>query len=113
MDISIHGPACFIEINIVGIYRLFEVTHEYWKGLPQRQQLKFRFLHVSTDEVYDALAPEAPEFDEQNQYKTNSPYSASKAASDHLVRAWNKTYGLPVLTTNCSNNYGPFNSLKN
>lgn len=108
VDRSIHGPSDFIETNIVGMYRLLEVSRDYWSSLPEQQQLKFRFLHVSTDEVYGTLVPEAPEFDEQNQYKPNSPYSASKAASDHLVRAWNKTYGLPALTTNCSNNYGPF-----
>ena len=107
VDRSIHGPGDFIETNIVGTFRLLESVRGYWQALSAEDQAKFRFLHVSTDEVYGSLSPQDPAFTEQHQYEPNSPYSASKAASDHLVRAWHHTYGLPVLTTNCSNNYGP------
>ncbi len=108
VDRSIHGPEDFIQTNVVGTFRLLEAVREYWQSLPGDERAAFRFLHVSTDEVYGTLAPEAPAFGETHSYEPNSPYSASKAASDHLVRAWHHTYGLPVLTTNCSNNYGPF-----
>ena len=107
VDRSIHGPGEFIETNIVGTFRLLESVRGYWQSLAANAQSQFRFLHVSTDEVYGSLAPQDPAFTEQHAYEPNSPYSASKAASDHLVRAWHHTYGLPVLTTNCSNNYGP------
>ena len=107
VDRSIHGPGEFIETNIVGTFRLLESVRGYWHGLSEEAQSQFRFLHVSTDEVYGSLAPQDPAFTERHQYEPNSPYSASKAASDHLVRAWHHTYGLPVVTTNCSNNYGP------
>jgi len=107
VDRSIHGPGEFIETNIVGTFRLLESVRGYWHGLSEEAQSQFRFLHVSTDEVYGSLAPQDPAFTEHHQYEPNSPYSASKAASDHLVRAWHHTYGLPVVTTNCSNNYGP------
>lgn len=108
VDRSIHGPEDFIQTNIVGTFRLLEAARHYWGGLPQDEKAAFRFLHVSTDEVYGSLgASEAP-FTETHRYQPNSPYSASKAASDHLVRAYHHTYGLPVLTTNCSNNYGPY-----
>ncbi|MEK9951495.1 MAG: dTDP-glucose 4,6-dehydratase [Curvibacter sp.] len=108
VDRSIHGPEDFIQTNIVGTFRLLEAVRAYWGGLAEVDKAAFRFLHVSTDEVYGSLAPQAPAFTEQHRYEPNSPYSASKAASDHLVRAYHHTYGLPVLTTNCSNNYGPF-----
>jgi dTDP-glucose 4,6-dehydratase len=128
VDRSIHGPGDFIETNIVGTFRLLESVRGYWRGLPSGAahtdevegrsenrpqgwaptQSGFRFLHVSTDEVYGSLAKDDPAFAETHRYEPNSPYSASKAASDHLVRAWHHTYGLPVLTTNCSNNYGPY-----
>jgi dTDP-glucose 4,6-dehydratase len=108
VDRSIHGPGDFIETNIVGTYNLLESVRGYWNGSPEGEKAAFRFLHVSTDEVYGSLAKDDPAFAETNRYEPNSPYSASKAASDHLVRAWHHTYGLPVLTTNCSNNYGPF-----
>jgi len=130
VDRSIHGPGEFIQTNIVGTYNLLESVRGYWNGLPKGEmaprvkpeddgklkpeddkyltQSAFRFLHVSTDEVYGSLSPTDPAFAETNRYEPNSPYSASKAASDHLVRAWHHTYGLPVLTTNCSNNYGPY-----
>jgi dTDP-glucose 4,6-dehydratase len=108
VDRSIHGPSDFIQTNIVGTFHLLETVREYWSGLPAPEQAAFRFLHVSTDEVYGSLGSADPAFRETNRYEPNSPYSASKAASDHLVRAWHHTYGLPVLTTNCSNNYGPF-----
>ncbi len=132
VDRSIHGPGEFIETNIVGTFRLLEAVRGYWSSLadvgatpPSRSnpgqgpevhrggvaaptKAGFRFLHVSTDEVYGSLAKDDPAFAETNRYEPNSPYSASKAASDHLVRAWHHTYGLPVLTTNCSNNYGPY-----
>ena len=107
VDRSIHGPADFIQTNIVGTFNLLECVREYWGALPEAERAAFRFLHVSTDEVYGSLGPGDPAFAETNRYEPNSPYSASKAASDHLVRAWHHTYGLPVLTTNCSNNYGP------
>lgn len=108
VDRSIHGPEDFIETNVVGTFRLLEAVRTYWKGLDADAQQSFRFLHVSTDEVYGSLAKDDPAFTETHQYEPNSPYSASKAASDHLVRAYHHTYGLPVLTTNCSNNYGPY-----
>ena len=108
VDRSIHGPMDFIQTNVVGTFQLLESVRAYWAGLDDQSRQAFRFLHVSTDEVYGSLAPEAPAFSETHPYEPNSPYSASKAASDHLVRAWHHTYGLPVLTTNCSNNYGPY-----
>jgi len=108
VDRSIHGPADFIQTNIVGTFNLLESVREYWSALAVDQKTVFRFLHVSTDEVYGSLEKTDPAFSETNRYEPNSPYSASKAASDHLVRAWHHTYGLPVLTTNCSNNYGPY-----
>jgi dTDP-glucose 4,6-dehydratase len=108
VDRSIHGPMDFIQTNVVGTFHLLESVRAYWAALAAEQQTAFRFLHVSTDEVYGSLAPDAPAFAETHAYEPNSPYSASKAASDHLVRAWHHTYGLPVLTTNCSNNYGPY-----
>ena len=108
VDRSIHGPDDFMETNILGTYRLLEEARSFFKTLSEEGQKKFRFLHVSTDEVYGTLSSTDPAFKETKQYEPNSPYSASKAASDHLVRAWNHTYGLPVLTTNCSNNYGPY-----
>ena len=108
VDRSIHGPDAFIQTNLVGTFRLLEATRAYWTGLQGAEREAFRFLHVSTDEVYGSLAPGAPAFTETHRYEPNSPYSASKAGSDHLVRAYHHTYGLPVLTTNCSNNYGPY-----
>jgi dTDP-glucose 4,6-dehydratase len=108
VDRSIDGPEDFIQTNIVGTFRLLEAVRSHWNRLPADRQSAFRFLHVSTDEVYGSLDAEAPAFSETHRYEPNSPYSASKAASDHLVRAYHHTYGLPVLTTNCSNNYGPF-----
>jgi len=108
VDRSIHGPGDFIETNIVGTYHLLESVRSYWNDLDENQKKDFRFLHVSTDEVYGSLSKVDPAFSETDCYEPNSPYSASKAASDHLVRAWHHTYGLPVLTTNCSNNYGPY-----
>ena len=108
VDRSIHGPGEFIETNIVGTFRLLESVRGYWSGLAEDAKASFRFLHVSTDEVYGSLAKDEPAFAETHRYEPNSTYSASKAASDHLVRAWHHTYGLPVLTTNCSNNYGPY-----
>jgi dTDP-glucose 4,6-dehydratase len=107
VDRSIHGPEDFIQTNVVGTFRLLEAVRHYWSALPATQKEAFRFLHVSTDEVYGTLTPDEPAFAETHRVEPNSPYSASKAASDHLVRAWHHTYGLPVLTTNCSNNYGP------
>lgn len=107
VDRSIHGPEDFIQTNVVGTFRLLEAVRAYWNGLEGEAKTCFRFLHVSTDEVYGTLSLTDPAFTEENNYEPNSPYSASKAASDHLVRAWHHTYGLPVLTTNCSNNYGP------
>ena len=108
VDRSIHGPEDFIQTNIVGTFRLLEAVRAYWSGLDTEIKQSFRFLHVSTDEVYGSLAKGEPAFSETRRYEPNSPYSASKAASDHLVRAYHHTYGLPVLTTNCSNNYGPY-----
>jgi dTDP-glucose 4,6-dehydratase len=108
VDRSIHGPEDFIQTNIVGTFRLLEAVRAFHKGLDAKAQAAFRFLHVSTDEVYGSLKQGDPAFTEKNIYEPNSPYSASKAASDHLVRAYHHTYGLPVLTTNCSNNYGPY-----
>ncbi len=108
VDRSIHGPSDFIQINIVGTFNLLEAVRAYWSELSDSEKASFRFLHVSTDEVYGSLSPTDAAFSETNAYKPNSPYSASKAASDHLVRAWHHTYGLPVLTTNSSNNYGPY-----
>ncbi len=108
VDRSIHGPEDFIQTNIVGTFRLLEAVRAYWGGLDAAGKTAFRFLHVSTDEVYGSLTPAEPAFTELHRYEPNSPYSASKAASDHLVRAYHHTYGLPVLTTNCSNNYGPY-----
>ncbi len=108
VDRSIHGPMDFIQTNVVGTFQLLESVRAYWAGLDDHAKPSFRFLHVSTDEVYGSLAADAPAFSETHPYEPNSPYSASKAASDHLVRAWHHTYGLPVLTTNCSNNYGPY-----
>jgi len=108
VDRSIHGPADFIQTNILGSFNLLECTRTHWNSLPPEEQQQFRFLHVSTDEVYGSLGASAAAFKETTAYEPNSPYSASKAASDHLVRAWFHTYGLPVLTTNCSNNYGPY-----
>jgi dTDP-glucose 4,6-dehydratase len=108
VDRSIHGPEDFIQTNVVGTFHLLQAARFYWEGLPAPEQSQFRFLHVSTDEVYGSLGPGDPAFSETTPYAPNSPYSASKAASDHLVRAYHHTYGLPALTTNCSNNYGPF-----
>ena len=108
VDRSIHGADEFIQTNVVGTFRLLESVRTYWEGLLPANKESFRFLHVSTDEVYGSLVPGAAPFTETHPYEPNSPYSASKAASDHLVRAWHHTYGLPTLTTNCSNNYGPF-----
>jgi dTDP-glucose 4,6-dehydratase len=108
VDRSIQSPADFIETNIVGTYHLLETVRVYWGNLNASQKQSFRFLHVSTDEVYGSLKKSDDAFTEENRYEPNSPYSASKAASDHLVRAWHHTYGLPVVTTNCSNNYGPY-----
>jgi dTDP-glucose 4,6-dehydratase len=108
VDRSILGPAAFIETNINGTFTLLESALKYWRSLPQTSQSGFRFLHVSTDEVYGSLRADEPAFHEETPYRPNSPYSASKAASDHLVRAYFHTYGLPVVTTNCSNNYGPY-----
>jgi dTDP-glucose 4,6-dehydratase len=108
VDRSIHGPGDFIQTNIVGTFHLLESVRAYWGTLAAGDQAAFRFLHVSTDEVYGSLGPGDATFTENHRYEPNSPYSASKAASDHLVRAYHHTYGLPVLTTNCSNNYGPF-----
>ncbi len=108
VDRSIFGPGEFVKTNINGTFSLLEAARAYWCGLPQEEQATFRFLHVSTDEVYGSLGPGDPPFSEITAYAPNSPYSASKAASDHLVRSYHHTYGLPTLTTNCSNNYGPY-----
>jgi dTDP-glucose 4,6-dehydratase len=108
VDRSIHGPEDFIQTNIVGTFRVLEAVRAYWANLSTDKKAAFRFLHVSTDEVYGSLGAQDAAFTEEHRYAPNSPYSASKAASDHLVRAYHHTYGLPVLTTNCSNNYGPF-----
>jgi dTDP-glucose 4,6-dehydratase len=107
VDRSIHGPAAFIETNVVGTFNLLDATRAWWAALPQDERAAFRFLHVSTDEVYGSLGAHDPGFAETTAYAPNSPYSASKASSDHLIRAYHHTYGLPTLTTNCSNNYGP------
>ena len=108
VDRSIHGPGEFMRTNVHGTFTLLEAARTYWTGLEGEAKSAFRFHHVSTDEVYGSLKPEDPQFAETNAYAPNSPYSASKAASDHLVRAWHHTYGLPVTTSNCSNNYGPY-----
>ncbi|WP_211472303.1 dTDP-glucose 4,6-dehydratase [Collimonas humicola] len=108
VDRSIHGPAAFVETNVNGTFGLLEATRAYWATLPEVEKATFRFLHVSTDEVYGTLGPNDAPFTETTQYAPNSPYSASKAASDHLVRSYHHTYGLPTLTTNCSNNYGSY-----
>jgi dTDP-glucose 4,6-dehydratase len=108
VDRSIHGPGAFVKTNVEGTFVLLEAARDYWQGLGDTEKSSFRFHHVSTDEVYGSLKPTDPAFAETNPYEPNSPYSASKAASDHLVRAWHHTYGLPVVTTNCSNNYGPY-----
>lgn len=108
VDRSIHGPGEFIQTNMVGTFSLLEEVRTYWSALPSDERAAFRFLHVSTDEVYGSLSDTDPAFSETTAYAPNSPYSASKAGSDHLVRAYHHTYGLPTLTTNCSNNYGPF-----
>ena len=108
VDRSIHGPEDFIQTNVVGTFHLLEEVRGYWAALPPERKAEFRFLHVSTDEVYGSLSATDLAFSESTPYAPNSPYSASKAASDHLVRAYHHTYGLPVLTTNCSNNYGPY-----
>ncbi len=108
VDRSIHGPADFVQTNVVGTFRLLEAARHYWGSLAGAAKEAFRLVHVSTDEVYGSLGPADPAFSETTRYEPNSPYSATKAAADHLVRAWHHTYGLPVLTTNCSNNYGPF-----
>jgi dTDP-glucose 4,6-dehydratase len=108
VDRSIDGPAAFIQTNIVGTYTLLEACRQYWLGLCEEARSRFRFHHISTDEVYGDLEGTTELFTEQTPYSPSSPYSASKASSDHLVRAWQRTYGLPVLITNCSNNYGPY-----
>ncbi|RLA23469.1 MAG: dTDP-glucose 4,6-dehydratase [Gammaproteobacteria bacterium] len=108
VDRSIHGPEAFVQTNVVGTFHLLEAIRAYWSKLDGDNKVNFRLLHVSTDEVYGSLARDDPAFSESHQYEPNSPYSASKAASDHLVRSYHHTYGLPVLTTNCSNNYGPY-----
>ena len=108
VDRSIHGPEDFIQTNVIGTFRLLDAARGYWQALPAAEKTAFRFVHVSTDEVYGSLGESDPAFSETTAYAPNSPYSASKASSDHLVRAWHHTYGLPALTTNCSNNYGPF-----
>lgn len=108
VDRSIHGPGEFIDTNIVGTFRLLECAREYWEQLKDEEGREFRFLQISTDEVYGSLQPSQGAFREENAFVPNSPYAASKAAADHLVRTWHRTYGLPVLTTNCSNNYGPY-----
>lgn len=108
VDRSILNPEEFIETNIVGLYRLLDATRTYWEALPKKDKNLFRFLQVSTDEVYGSLSVDEPAFSESSSFEPNSPYSASKASGDHLVRAYHHTYGLPTLTTNCSNNYGPY-----
>jgi dTDP-glucose 4,6-dehydratase len=108
VDRSIHAPGTFVETNVVGTFHLLEAVRGFWSALQGEEREAFRFLHVSTDEVYGSLTAKDPAFSEENRYEPNSPYSASKAASDHLVRAYHHTYGLPVVTTNCSNNYGPY-----
>jgi dTDP-glucose 4,6-dehydratase len=113
VDRSIHGPADFVATNVVGTFRLLETTRTFYESLDSAEKAAFRFLHVSTDEVFGSLGKDDPAFTEMNRYQPNSPYSATKAASDHLVRARGHTYELPVLITNCSNNYGPINFRKN
>lgn len=108
VDRSIDGPAVFVDTNVVGTYRLLEISLRYWRGLSGEKAARFRFHHVSTDEVFGSLGPDDPAFHETTPYQPNSPYSATKAASDHLARAWLHTFGLPVTASNCSNNYGPF-----
>ncbi len=108
VDRSIHGPGAFIKTNVEGTFSLLEATRKHWMSLEGTDKQNFRYLHVSTDEVFGSLSASAAPFSESHAYEPNSPYSASKAASDHLVRAWHHTYGLPVLTTHCSNNYGPY-----
>ena len=108
VDRSIHGPEAFVKTNVLGTFHLLESVRTYWNSLESQVKINFRFLHVSTDEVYGSLTKDEPAFNETHRYEPNSPYSASKAASDHLVRSYHHTYGLPVLTTNCSNNYGPY-----
>jgi dTDP-glucose 4,6-dehydratase len=108
VDRSIHGPRDFMQTNMMGTFALLDAARRYWNGLPGAQKDAFRFLHVSTDEVFGSLSETDPPFREDTTYSPNSPYSASKASADHLVRAWNHTYGLPTLTTHCSNNYGPY-----
>lgn len=108
VDRSIDGPEAFVATNVFGTFRLLEAVRSHWSALPEAERFAFRFLHVSTDEVYGTLSPGAPPFTEHHNFAPNSPYAASKASSDHLVRAWHHTFGLPVLTTNCSNNYGPY-----
>ena len=108
VDRSIRGPEAFVQTNVVGTLRLLDEARVYWETLPTEEKGSFRFLHVSTDEVYGSLGPHDPSFSETTPYAPNSPYAASKASSDHLVRAYFHTYGLPMLTTNCSNNYGPY-----
>jgi len=108
VDRSIHGPAEFVSTNVVGTLTLLQVALDYWRGLAEPQRSQFRFQHISTDEVFGSLSATDPAFEETTPYQPNSPYSASKAGSDHLVRAWHHTYGLPTLMTNCSNNYGPY-----
>jgi dTDP-glucose 4,6-dehydratase len=108
VDRSIDGPAAFVQTNIVGTYTLLEAARQYWQKLDQVRRSGFRFLHISTDEVYGTLGPDDPPFTETTPYAPSSPYSASKAASDHLVRSWVRTYDFPALITNCSNNYGPY-----
>ncbi|MEM5369007.1 dTDP-glucose 4,6-dehydratase [Paraburkholderia azotifigens] len=108
VDRSIRGPDEFMQTNVIGTFTLLEAARRYWQGLPEAEREAFRFLHISTDEVFGSLSMQAPPFTEKHPYAPNSPYSASKASSDHLVRAWHHTYGLPTLTTHCSNNYGPY-----
>jgi len=108
VDRSIHGPGEFVQTNVVGTFALLEEARNYWSSLKESEKALFRFLHVSTDEVYGTLGPQGPAFAETTPYAPNSPYAASKAASDHLARSYHHTYGLPVVTTNCSNNYGPY-----
>ena len=108
VDRSIHGPGDFVQTNVVGTFNLLEAARTYWSALAEPAKSRFRFLHVSTDEVYGSLGVHEPAFSETTAYAPNSPYAASKAAADHLVRAYHHTYGLPTITTNCSNNYGPY-----
>ncbi|MCM3060889.1 GDP-mannose 4,6-dehydratase, partial [Bacillus subtilis] len=108
VDRSIHGPADFVQTNVVGTFTLLEAARTHWNSLNDTDKAAFRFLHVSTDEVFGSLSATDPQFCETTPYAPNSPYSATKAGSDHLVRAYHHTYGLPTLTTNCSNNYGPY-----